>query len=502
MNRTKLFAQNTFYTMMNKIVVMAVGFIVPRIMLTTFGSETNGLVTSINQFIAYFNIVEAGLANASIFALYKPIAKRDIPEINGIVSATKKYYYQTGYIFTFLVLILAIVYPLFVESPIYGNTQIAILVVLLGARGFLDFFSLAKYRAFLTASQRVYMVSIASSIYTILNAIIIVVLSKTGSSIHAIYFFSIVALMSRSIILNYYTKKHFSFLDFNAKPNYSALSQRWDALILQILGLAQNAGPTIIITFMMSLKEVSVYSIYNMVVSGVQGILAIFTNSLGSSFGDLIARGDKKKLQSVYNDFEFIYLFFISIIYLATANLLLPFVNIYTTGVNDVNYNLPLFSILMTLNSFLYLLKTPQGMLINSAGHFKETKIQSTIQALILVIGGIVLTYFYGLNGLMVAMIISNLYRFIDMFFYVPKFITRTSLKSSLNNYLTIFLGFIGSQFIVSFLINNIITSFMDWFITATIIVLVAFIVHFLIALIFRKEVLSSLWFRVKFFKK
>ena len=77
MNRTKLFAINSISAIALQLVSLAVGLITPRIMLYYYGSEINGLISSLTQFFSYFMLVEAGLAGASIYALYKPLANRD-----------------------------------------------------------------------------------------------------------------------------------------------------------------------------------------------------------------------------------------------------------------------------------------------------------------------------------------------------------------------------------------------------------------------------------------
>ena len=71
MTRTKKFMYNTIATAAYQMIVMLVGFITPRILLQYYGSEINGLVSSINQFITYFSLVEAGIAGAAVYSLYK-----------------------------------------------------------------------------------------------------------------------------------------------------------------------------------------------------------------------------------------------------------------------------------------------------------------------------------------------------------------------------------------------------------------------------------------------
>ena len=54
MGRTKSFINNFVTAALLQLFTVAAGFIVPRIMLVKYGSELNGLVTSITQFISIF----------------------------------------------------------------------------------------------------------------------------------------------------------------------------------------------------------------------------------------------------------------------------------------------------------------------------------------------------------------------------------------------------------------------------------------------------------------
>ena len=228
-SRTKKFFYNSVSTGIYQVIVMTVGFITPRVMLKGYGSEINGLVTSITQFITYFNLVEAGIAGAGVFALYQPLAENDFSRINGILSAVKKFYYQAGYIFTGLIIELAILYPLFVKTDQLSPALVGLLIVILGAKGFLEFFTLAKYRVLLTADQKTYVISIASSIYTILNTILIVVFVHLHMPIVAVYAIAMLSLLSRSAILFIYVKRKYKSVRYEEKPATEALDKRWPA---------------------------------------------------------------------------------------------------------------------------------------------------------------------------------------------------------------------------------------------------------------------------------
>ena len=144
------------------------------------------------------------------------------------------------------------------------------------------------------------------------------------------------------------------------KPNNEALNKRWDALYLQILGSIHSGALALLRPFL-PLPMVSVYSIYNMVVGGVSGILSIFTSGLSASFGDVIARKQQDILQKTYQEFELVYYAIIAWAFSCTMVLIMPFIKLYTAGITDANYNLPLIAVLFTLNGLLHNLKTPQG---------------------------------------------------------------------------------------------------------------------------------------------
>ena len=164
MSRTKAFVHNMAAAAILQAVNMLAGIIVPRIMLVYYGSEINGLVSSIVQFISYFNIVEAGLGGAVIFSLYKPLADKDVSAVSNIVTEAKGLYYKTGMIFSVLVLMLAVIYPFMVTVTDKSFGQVALLVLILGANGILDVVVMAKYTTWFTADQRLYVISLANCV--------------------------------------------------------------------------------------------------------------------------------------------------------------------------------------------------------------------------------------------------------------------------------------------------------------------------------------------------
>ncbi len=496
LSRTKKFFYNSLSVASLQLVTMLAGFTIPRFMLQYYGSEVNGLITSITQFIAYFNLVEAGLAGAAIYALYKPLADNDYKAINGIVSAARYFYRKAGYILIFLILGLSIIYPIFIESNKLSPISVGLLVLILGVNGVLDFFILSKYRVLLTADQKTYIISFTTIVHILLNTIIIVVASVLRIDIVILRFIALLSIFFKSLILLIYVKQKYKYLNYKVEPNNNALNKRWDALYLQILGVVQSGFPVILATIFTSLPMVSVYSIYNMVIGGVNGILSIFISGLSASFGDVIARGERKILQKSYNEFELIYYNLITITYAIAFIMIMPFIKIYTNGVDDINYNLPFLGFLFVLNGWLYNIKTPQGMLVISAGMYKETRIQSTIQAAIIIVVGILLAPKYGLVGIMVASCLSNLYRDIDLFVFIPKNVTELPVRTTLYRILRMIMGVLIIC-LPFYYIDIPIANFVEWFIKALAVGLYSIVVVGIISIIFDRVVLKNVFHRI-----
>lgn len=424
MNRTQKFMLNSMVSAASQIVALIVGFITPTIMIGTYGSEVNGLVSSLHQFINYIMLVEAGLSGAIVYSLYKPLADRDHGKVSSIAAAAQKSYAQVGYIFSSGILILAVVYAFLKNSDTLPFYMIFCLTLVFGANGCLDFFILARYKVLFNADQKLFITTSVGIAQTILRTVIVCLCAFFKLNVVVLYTVALLPLILKVVVLLYVGKKQYPYLDPHAQPDQTALNKRWDVIYQQILGTVQSGAPTVLATFLVSLSQVSVYTVYNMILTGINGILGIFISGLPAGFGEVIAKGEIKTLQKTTSEFEVAYYYILSVVYGITMVMLLPFISIYTRTFTDVNYYVPALAVVIVLNGLLYNIKTPQSMLILSAGMYKETRGRVTVQGALIIVFGALFGYLWGLVGIMLGSCISNLYRTIDLLFFVPKNIT------------------------------------------------------------------------------
>ena len=69
MQRKRRLFYNTISSLIFQLTTIICGFILPRLILTAFGSEVNGLVSSLNQFLSYITLVEGGITGVIVAGL-------------------------------------------------------------------------------------------------------------------------------------------------------------------------------------------------------------------------------------------------------------------------------------------------------------------------------------------------------------------------------------------------------------------------------------------------
>ncbi|MDE5876022.1 MAG: hypothetical protein K2H47_00725, partial [Muribaculaceae bacterium] len=192
----------------------------------------------------------------------------------------------------------------------------------------------------------------------------------------------------------------------------------------------------------------------------------------------------------------------LSVISTSLFILLQNFVSLYTADIsNKEDYINPLLGGLMITNMMLHNVKTPQGMLVLSAGLFKETRWQTTTQGALAIICGALLGYFFGIYGIIVGIIISNIYRDIDLMFFIPTRVTGLDWISTASKIIVMFVSIGFSVIILNLIILNS-HSWITWIIDGFICVIIALIITVIIFYIFFPKIIKESFQQLKAIKR
>lgn len=396
------------------------GFVLPPMVVRAFGSEVNGMVSSITQFIAYLNIVEAGIGAASTAALYKPLAGGDTDGVSGILSATRLFYLRSGAAFTALVFVLSLAYPLMVGSQVDRITS-GLMVLVLGITGAAEFFLIGKYRVLLTADRKTYVISLAQVAAVVLNTCVAAALIKIGLGILTVKLASALVYLSRYLWLSAYVRRHYGWADFRHEPNKAAVSQSRNALVHQVAGLVVFNSPVVLITVFCSLKDASVYTMYAMVFSAVNQMLGAFSNGMQSFFGETLAKGAGEHAARLFGLYETFFFTVLAFVYSMAFVLIMPFMSVYTRNLTDAAYVQPTLGLLFVLVGVANNLRNPAGQVINAAGHFRQTQWRAVVETAINIAASVAFTVWLGFRGVLLGSLCSYAYRTADMIVYANR---------------------------------------------------------------------------------
>lgn len=483
-NRNKSFAINAVWSLALQVVNIAVGFFIPHILISSYGSNANGLVTSVMQLVSYLTLVEAGISSAAIFALYKPLANHQLEQVNVVVSAAKKLYYQSGSLFVALSLVLAILYPLVLDCEPMSLYEVSILVLGLCASGTLDFFLLAKYRVLLVASQKNWVIQAATIVYKLLYLMIILELAKWAVPLYIVYIAAMAPLLVRAIILPAYTKRHFGFIRFDADCRGYKIEQRWAAFYIQILGVVQSGFPLIAVTFITNdLTLVSIFSLYVLVANGVQSICSFITNGTQAVIGNVLALNQQEIACETYKEMGIL----IGVVNASAcgvmAYMILPFIALYTQGITDIDYIIPLLGSIASLSVFLNNLKTTQGVFVIAAGKYKEDIIYVTVQTAVLIVGVIVGTLIWSLEGALLGVCLCNVYAAFYLRPFVARYVIAESQDITLKLYISTIMAYLP-QMLIALCFPAYIHDWFSWMVVFCIAVIVSLCISLLVFLI------------------
>ena len=185
MTRSQKIKLNTFFGLANQLITLVCGFILPRFILKYYGSEVNGLVSSITQFLGLITLCELGLGSVVQSALYKPLAINDEVGVSKIMISARRFFNRIGIIMLVYVVVLMVVLPL-KQLESFDFLTTALLVASMSITYFAQYFFGIKNHLLLNADQKSYVQLILQIVTVILNTAVCVILIVLGTIVFII----------------------------------------------------------------------------------------------------------------------------------------------------------------------------------------------------------------------------------------------------------------------------------------------------------------------------
>ncbi len=488
--RKKLLAKNTVASLLSQITALVCGFILPRLFLEYFGSEVNGLVNSITQFLGVISFLELGVGAVVQSSLYKPLAEGDKQQVSRVMVSADRFFRRLAQILLGYVLLLVTVYPL-IANQSFGYLYTATLIAAISISSFSQYYFGIVNSLLLNADQRGYIQYNAQTITVVLNTVVCVFMIKLGGSVQLVKLTTSLIYLARPLALRIYVNRRYQ-IDWKIQYDGEPIQQKWNGVAQHIAAVVLDGTDTIVLTLLSTLSNVSIYSVYFMVIKGVKTLFLSMTNGIQSLLGELWARQELEELRKTFGWTEWCIHTGTTFVFSCTAALIVPFVRVYTAGINDANYIQPAFAILLTLANAMHCLRLPYNIMVLAAGHYKQTKKNYIVAATINIVLSVLTVKAWGLIGVAIGTFAAMAYQTVWLAIYDSKHFVSWPMKSVIKQFAV---DGITAVFIV--VISGILTmhsvTYLSWIMLAIVTALLAVIITAFLNFIVYKEKMMAL---------
>lgn len=432
---------NSFFSILNNIVNMLVGFVAQTFFIRILGTEFLGLNGLFSNIVSMMGIVELGIGNAIIYNLYKPMYCKDIDQIKSLVHFYKKMYN----IIIIIIVILSIIILPFLKLFVSANTlNISIYIVyILFILDVISSYVLSYKRGVLYADKKNYLISVIHICYVvILNVIRVIVLYTTND--YYLYLISkIVMNLLENTVITIVVNNKYKFLKDKKinKLNKSIekdIFKKVKALFLyKIASFFVTGTDNIIISKYLGLQIVGLYSNYYLIFNSLNTLITQAITSLTSNVGHLLVNNDAEKSYSIFKKI-FIGNYWVAVV---TSSCLFMIMSTFIKIWLGESYVLSIFVLLvLVLNYFQSIMRSVFTVFKEGAGIYVEDKYIPIIQAILNILLSVVLVKICGLAGIFIGTIISEL---VWWLYSYPKFIYKGIFKKNLNYYFIMMLKYV-----------------------------------------------------------
>lgn len=483
--RKRKLIQSTIAVMVKYVVFMIIGLVTPRLIIQYYGSAVNGLVNSITQFLGYISLLDMGLNAVVASSLYAPLAKKDDAEVSRIVVSCDRFYKRVALALLGYSVIIMVVYPFAVKSE-FDFAYIAVLVLAIALNSFLQYFLGVTWMILLEADQRIYVKHYIETFVAFISLLCSIALIRGGFSIQVVKMAASVVFIIKPLLLSIYVKRNYH-IDKKIKLDGEPIKQKKNGIAHHLAYTVFSGTDVTILTLFSSLESVSVYSVYFLAVNAVSELVRTLSYSVTSLIGNMLSKEEFKRLKEFFKCYV-LGMHFITVTAFSTAAVSIrSFVRLYTKGVNDANYDAPVFAFVLVLAYAVFTVRIPYKQLINAAGHYKQTQKSAIIEMVLNLTVSVVLVLKFDMIGVALGTLAAMLYRTVYFVKYISKNIlfleTSYFLKLCMSDLVSIVVILVETRF-MTFKAGN----FMEWVIASICFGMVYMTTSFVSTVIFNRR--------------
>lgn len=407
--RTKKTAINIITAFISQFLLIVLGFVSRKVMIDSIGVEYLGINGLMSNILIILSLAESGIGTAMVYALYKPLAEKNIPKIKGLMNFYKKTYKNLA-IFTTLVGVSIIPFLKYImkDNTIENYITIYLLFLFSSVCSYLYSYKISMNNA----DQNRYLSTIFNTVTQIFVLIVKVLILYFTENYILFLIIDIASTLIKNFIFSKMMDKTYPYLkekvvDKLDKETKEILYSNIKSLFIGKIGYVISvSSDNIVISSRISIKTVGLYSNYTTITSAVLGFVSIFISSISASIGNLLAEESKERVYDIYMITEFInfWLYFFSSICIFCLSE--PFISLWI-GEEFLMGKLVLF--LIVFNFLINGIMTPIDSVKSAAGLYRPDRYVTIIAAVVNFIISMILVKPLGISGVFIGTLISIL---------------------------------------------------------------------------------------------
>lgn len=409
---TKRSIKNVFASLISQVIILGLSFVLPRLIISNFSSQVNGFFSTVNQIYSYLEVLRAGVGAAAIHALYRPIIDKNRNEISKIVSTAREYFQKGGIVYLTCSFIIAVVL-VFVGEPGIPRIEVFLIVIIQGISGWISFSLISWFVDLLRAEGKNYVFIVFQMSAKILTQALEVVLIITTKSPLLVKSATLLLSFLQLMLFVLYRKRFYRDYDFKGETDNSLLKDRKSYLVFHISSLICTNTDIVVLSIFCGYQIASVYSIYYLIVSGVNMI----ANAVYSGTSFVLGHSYQKNLElfsRTHDLYNFAYTSLVTSLFSVCYILMLPFVKLYTNGIADVEYVYDYLPVFFCVIQILTCSKNVGDITNNLGGCANKVSWRAIVEALINIVVSVVSVLYLGIYGVLIGTITALLYRSVD----------------------------------------------------------------------------------------
>ncbi len=404
-----------------------------KALISVLGIQYQGVDGLFSSILSMLSIAELGISSAILYNLYKPVKENDFELIKQLMLFYKKAYRLIAFIVAFFGFLLMPFLGYFVPDYTLPLPLVSVYLWYLLDVIFSYFFSYK--RSLLLADQKNYIINICDSLYQITSrALQAILLYLTGN----FYYFLIAMVICRifdNTILVIIVNRRYPYILQDAEerlPSFILNDIKFKikgAVFHKIGSFVVNGTDNLLISLFCGLRDVGIYSNYQLILSALSRIAMQLTNGSISGVGHLLVENNIKKTREVFDELQLLNSY-ISI--LASVGFWCISSKVVSC-IFGVEYILdPFVLIILSVNLYLTGMRRTFAAFKEAAGILYEDRFIPIMESIVNIIVSILFANYFGLAGIFLGTIISSSFLF---FYSFPIYIYIKILERSYKKY-------------------------------------------------------------------